>query len=28
VVSCASGAFSMREPLVVSWTIRYGAKQQ
>lgn len=23
VVSCASGAFSMREPLVVSWTIRY-----
>lgn len=28
VVSCASGAFSMREPLVVSWTIRYGDKQQ
>jgi hypothetical protein len=26
VVSCASGAFSMREPLVVSWTIRYGDK--
>ncbi|WP_311959190.1 hypothetical protein, partial [Acinetobacter baumannii] len=23
VVSCASGAFSLREPLVVSWTIRY-----
>ncbi|MDY0964670.1 hypothetical protein [Massilia sp. CFBP9026] len=23
VVSCASGAFSMREPLEVSWTIRY-----
>ena len=23
VVSCASGAFSMRGPLVVSWTIRY-----
>jgi hypothetical protein len=23
VVSCSSGAFSMREPLVVSWTIRY-----
>ncbi|MCD2517532.1 hypothetical protein LQ564_14550 [Massilia sp. G4R7] len=28
VVSCASGAFSMREPLVVSWTIRYRDKQQ
>ena len=28
VVSCASGAFSMREPLVVSWTMRYGNKQQ
>ncbi len=28
VVSCATGAFSMREPLVVSWTIRYGDKQQ
>ena len=28
VVRCASGAFSMREPLVVSWTIRYGDKQQ
>lgn len=23
VVSCTSGAFSLREPLVVSWTIRY-----
>ncbi|SFC07583.1 hypothetical protein [Massilia yuzhufengensis] len=23
VVSCSSGPFSMREPLVVSWTIRY-----
>lgn len=23
VVRCASGAFSLREPLVVSWTIRY-----
>jgi hypothetical protein len=23
IVQCASGAFSMREPLVVSWTIRY-----
>jgi len=23
VVSCASGAFSLRDPLVVSWTIRY-----
>lgn len=23
VVSCATGAFSLREPLVVSWTIRY-----
>lgn len=23
LVSCSSGAFSMREPLVVSWTIRY-----
>ncbi|MGH8855367.1 MAG: hypothetical protein ACREWI_13945 [Telluria sp.] len=23
VVRCSSGAFSMREPLVVSWTIRY-----
>ncbi len=27
VVSCESGAFSMREPLVVSWTIRYGDKR-